>query len=159
MWYLFACMVTIQVCMKKKCSLFSVHHFSDQVKINKKKKWSLSFQYTLKNKIKKVTWILIWKKKPSGGHLMFLKPGIVVESVISDSMSPQCGLDFESKPIFLHNTLAHDDASAYNVWLQKVQHLRRYHPEEQSLEFWPFPVTMTLTTTEESNLYTRQSSS
>ena len=41
----------------------------------------------------------------------------------------------DSKPIFLHDTLAHDVASPYQVWLQKVQQLKRYHPDEQSLEF------------------------
>ena len=28
-----------------------------------------------------------------------------------------CDLDFEdTKPIFLHDTLAHDDASPYQIW-------------------------------------------
>ena len=40
----------------------------------------------------------------------------------------------------------------YQAWLQKVQQLRRYRPDDHSLEFWTFPVTLTLTTTEQSNL-------
>ena len=37
----------------------------------------------------------------------------MVESVIFDYMSLQCDIDLEdSKPIFLHNTLAHEDASS-----------------------------------------------
>ena len=44
----------------------------------------------------------------------------MVEAGILDQMSPHCDpkLD-DSKPIFLHDTLAHDVASPYQVWLQK----------------------------------------
>ena len=60
----------------------------------------------------------------------------LVETVISYHMCPHCDLDLEdNKPIFLHDTLVHDDALLYHVWLQKVQQLRRYHPHEYSLEF------------------------
>ena len=83
----------------------------------------------------------------------------VVETTISDYISLHCDLELEDKePIFLHNTLAQVDASPYQVWLQKVQQLRRYGPDEHLLEFLPFPVILTLTTTEQSNLFTRQSS-
>ena len=41
----------------------------------------------------------------------------------------------DSKPIFLHDTLAHDDSPSYRVWFQKVQQLRRYHPDKDSMEF------------------------
>ena len=51
----------------------------------------------------------------------------MVETVKSDQMSPHCYPELEdSKPIFLHDTLAHDVASPYQVWLQQVQ------PEEIS---------------------------
>ena len=82
----------------------------------------------------------------------------MAETVIFDQMSPHCHpkLD-DSKPIFFHDTLAHDVASPRQVWLQKVQQLRRYCQDEHSLEFWTFSVTLTLTTTEQSNLFTRQS--
>ena len=54
----------------------------------------------------------------------------MVEKVISE-MCPHCDLELEdSKPIFLHDTLANDDASPYQVWLQQVQQLRRYCPDE-----------------------------
>ena len=67
-------------------------------------------------------------------------------------MSPHCEPELEDiKP------LAHHVASPYQVWSQKVQQQRRYHSDEHSLEFWTFPVTFTLTTTEQSNLFTRQS--
>ena len=59
----------------------------------------------------------------------------------------------DSKPIFLHDTLANNVASPYQFWLQKVQQLRRYGPDEHSLEFWTFSVTLTLTTTEQSNFF------
>ena len=73
-------------------------------------------------------------------------------------MSPHCDPELEdSKPILVHDTLAHDVASPYQVWSQKVQQLRWYRPDEHSLEFWTFPVIMTLTTTEQSYLFTRQS--
>ena len=37
-------------------------------------------------------------------------------------MSPHSDLDLEdSKQIFMHDTLAHNDASQFQVWLQKVQ--------------------------------------
>ena len=59
----------------------------------------------------------------------------IVETVPAGYMSAHCDHELEdSKPIFLHDTLAHDDASQYQVWLQKVQQLRRYHPDEHSLD-------------------------
>ena len=40
----------------------------------------------------------------------------IVETVISDQMSPHCDPELEdSTPIFLHDTLAHDVASPYKV--------------------------------------------
>ena len=46
----------------------------------------------------------------------------MVETVISDNMSPHCDHDPEdTKPVFSHDTVSHDDASPY--WLQKVQWL------------------------------------
>ena len=60
----------------------------------------------------------------------------IVETVISDQMSPHCDPELEeSKPIFLYDTLAHDFASSYQVWLQKVQQLRRHCLDEHLLEF------------------------
>ena len=60
----------------------------------------------------------------------------VVETVILDYMTPHYYPELEdSKPIFLHDTLAHDDASPYQIWLQKIQQLRRHCPDEHSLEF------------------------
>ena len=42
----------------------------------------------------------------------------MVEKVIFDQMSPDCDTEPEdNKPIFLHDTLAHDVASPYQVWL------------------------------------------
>ena len=59
----------------------------------------------------------------------------MVETVISDQMSPHCDPELEdSKPVFLYGTLAHDDALPYQVWLQKVQQWRKYCPDEHSLE-------------------------
>ena len=82
----------------------------------------------------------------------------MAKTVIFDSMSLHCDLELkDSKPIFLHDTLAYDDASTYLAWLQKFQQLSRYHPEEHLLELWPFHVTLTLTTTKQSNLFTGQS--
>ena len=78
----------------------------------------------------------------------------MAETVIPDYMSPQCDPELEdSKTIFLHDTLTHDEASPYQVWLQKVQQLMRYHPDEHSLKLLTFSVTLTLTTTEQSNLF------
>ena len=77
-----------------------------------------------------------------------------------DHLSPHRDLELEdSKSIFLHDTRVHDGASPYQVWLQKLQRLRRYRWVEHSLECLTVPVTLTLTTTEQSNLFTRQSSS
>ena len=56
-------------------------------------------------------------------------------TVITDKMSPHHDPELDSKPIFLHDTLSHDVALLYQVWLQKVQQLGRYHPDEHSLEF------------------------
>ena len=69
----------------------------------------------------------------------------MVETVIFDYMSPHCDLEFENrKPIFLHDTLTDDEASPYQVWLQKIQRFRIYCPDEQSLILWNFTVTSTL---------------
>ena len=56
----------------------------------------------------------------------------MVETVISDHCDPELK---DSKPIFLHDTLAYDAASPYSVWLHEVQQLRRYRPGEHSVEF------------------------
>ena len=49
----------------------------------------------------------------------------MIETVISDQMSPHCDPELEDrKPIFLH-ILAHDVASLYQIWLQKVLQQRR----------------------------------
>ena len=41
----------------------------------------------------------------------------MVETVISDQMSPHCDPELEdSELIFLHDALAHDVASTYQVW-------------------------------------------
>ena len=54
----------------------------------------------------------------------------MVETLIVGYMSHHCDPELgDSKPIFLHDTLAHDDASPYQIWLQKVQQLRRYDPD------------------------------
>ena len=60
----------------------------------------------------------------------------MVETVISDIISLHCDPELEdNKPIFLHDTLAPNDASQYQVWLQKVQQLRRHCLDEHLLEF------------------------
>ena len=62
----------------------------------------------------------------------------VVETVLPDYKSLHCDPDLEeSKPIFLHDTLAHDDSSAFQVWLKKkkVQQSGRYRQDEHILEF------------------------
>ena len=83
----------------------------------------------------------------------------VVKTVISDYISPHCDPELEdSKPIFLHDTLAHNDASPNQVWLQNIQQLRRYHQDQNLLQFLTFSVTLTLTTTANSIFFTRQSS-
>ena len=46
-----------------------------------------------------------------------------------DYRSPNCDFDLEdSKTIFLRDSLAHDDAASYQVWLQNVSPFRRHHP-------------------------------
>ena len=63
----------------------------------------------------------------------------MVETDNFDQMSPHCDPELEdNKPISLHDTLAHDVASPYQVWLQKVQQLRRYGPYEHSLDLDSF---------------------
>ena len=84
-----------------------------------------------------------------------------VETVIFNQMSPPCDPELEDQQTNLlaelHDTLAHDVASPYQVWLQVIPQLRKYCPGEHSLKFWNFSVTLTWTTTEQSNLSTRQS--
>ena len=70
----------------------------------------------------------------------------MAETVVLDYISPHYEPELEdSKPIFLHITLAHDNVSQYQVWLQKVQQLWRYCQDEQLLEFGILSVTLTLT--------------
>ena len=58
----------------------------------------------------------------------------MVETVILDYTSPHYGPELEnSKPIFLHDTLAYNDALPHQVWLQKVLQLKRYRPDKHSL--------------------------
>ena len=65
----------------------------------------------------------------------------MVQTVISDYMSPNCDPELEDgKPIFLHDDtlVAHDDSSLYNTkfgYRNLVQQLRKYRPDEHSLEF------------------------
>ena len=60
----------------------------------------------------------------------------MAEKVILDYMGPHYDPELEdSKTIFLHDTQAHDNASLHQVWLEKVQQLRRYRPDEHSVEF------------------------
>ena len=50
----------------------------------------------------------------------------MAEKVILDYMGPHYDPELEdSKTIFLHDTQAHDNASLHQVWLEKVQQLRR----------------------------------
>ena len=78
----------------------------------------------------------------------------MVDTVIFDQMSPHCDPELEdSKPILLNDTFAHNVASPYHVWLQKVQGMTRYRPDELSLEFWTSSVTLTVTTTVQSNFF------
>ena len=68
------------------------------------------------------------KKISSSAHMM--------ETVIFDQLSPHGDPELEDrKPVFLHDILAHDVASPYQVWLQKVKQQRIYHSHEHSLEF------------------------
>ena len=55
------------------------------------------------------------------------------------------------RPMMLH----HHTRFGYRS--RKVRQLWRYRPDEHSLEFWTFSVTLILTTTEQSNFFTRQS--
>ena len=60
----------------------------------------------------------------------------MTKTFISDNLSTHCDLDLEdNKPIFLNDTLAHDNASQYQVCLQKVLQLRRYLQGRHSLKF------------------------
>ena len=81
----------------------------------------------------------------------------MLETVIFNHMSPHCDLELEDSKSILHDTQVHDGASPYQVWLLKVQQLRRYW-DEHLLEIWTFLVALTLTTKEHCSLFTRQSS-
>ena len=60
----------------------------------------------------------------------------MVETVTFDQISSHYDPELEdSKPIFLHDPLAHGVTSPYQVWLQKVLQLRRYLSDEHSPEF------------------------
>ena len=63
----------------------------------------------------------------------------------NDNMTPHCNLDLEDSKTFSHLTLAHNNAFPYYVWSQKVKSFRKYHPGKQSMIFWTFAVTLTLT--------------
>ena len=62
-------------------------------------------------------------------------------------MSPLCDLDLQySNPIFLRDTLAHDDSPHAKLGYQRLNQFRKYHPDKYSLRFWTITVTMTLNT-------------
>ena len=75
----------------------------------------------------------------------------MVETIIFDCVSPHCNLDLKvSKPTFLLDTLAHNIAWPYQVWLQKVQAFRRYCPDKH----WKFePLLWPWRSTQQSNIY------
>ena len=81
----------------------------------------------------------------------------MAETVIFDYMSPHCNPVLQdSKPIFLHDTLAHDASSPYQVWLHKIQQLRdiiqmNIHWNSEPF-LWPWPWK------QQSNFYTKHSS-
>ena len=43
----------------------------------------------------------------------------LVQKIFPDDFNPHCDLDLDSNPKLPQNTLAHDDAPLYRVWLQK----------------------------------------
>ena len=78
----------------------------------------------------------------------------MVQTVIFDQMSPHCDPELEdSKPIFFGPWCCITIISL----VTERQQLRRYHPDEHAPEFLTFSVALTLTTTEQPNLFTRQS--
>ena len=81
----------------------------------------------------------------------------MVEAVISDDMSPHCDPELEDSKI---NLLAWHFGPWCCITITSLvtgQQRRRYRPDEHSLEFLTYSVTFTLTTTDQSNLSTRQS--
>ena len=74
--------------------------------------------------------------EPQFGYKKISSSADMIETVILDQMSPHSDPELEdSKPIFLHDPLAHGVTSPYQVWLQKVLQLRRYLSDEHSPEF------------------------
>ena len=62
-------------------------------------------------------------------------------------MRSHCDLDLEdSKAVFFIDTLAHDDALSYQVWIETAQQFRRYYSDKHSLTFLTFLVTLPLNT-------------
>ena len=58
---------------------------------------------------------------------------------------PHCDLDHEvGTKIFVRNSPAHDDASSYQVWSQRLHWFRWDRPDKHSLTFWIFAVTFDL---------------
>ena len=73
----------------------------------------------------------------------------MVERAIFDYIRPYCGLDLEdnkpfcfNKSLFSLDNLGHDDASPYQVWLQKGQPLIGYHADDYQKIFLTFAVTV-----------------
>ena len=65
----------------------------------------------------------------------------------SDYKSPCCDLDLEnSEPIFLHDTLTHDNTPPYQVWLERLNSSRRYHPDKHLLTLRTFKLNLTSNT-------------
>ena len=72
----------------------------------------------------------------------------MVETVIFDQISPHCDPELEdNKPIYL----------AWHSLVSEGSAAEEYLPGEHSLKFWTFSVILTWTTTEQFNLFTRQS--
>ena len=86
----------------------------------------------------------------------------MVETVISDQMSHHCDPELEDrKPAILRDILAHDVASPYQVWLQKVQQQGRYHSDNilNSHIFIILSLTVTLSLKTANQFFERQSGS
>ena len=63
--------------------------------------------------------------------------------MIKTDLNNSLGLE-ANKPIFLHNTLAHNNKPPHEVWSQKVQWFRRYHLDKTFTEVITFAVTLSL---------------
>ena len=103
--------------------------------------YELDFEQSNPRSFHKAVWLIIVCHQTEFGCKGITSAGDIVETIIW----PHTVTLILKIAKHFYMTLAHNDTFAYYIWPQKVKSFRRYHPGKQSITFWTFAVTLTLT--------------